>query len=360
MSTKQRFYVLDAFRGLSAVFVFLYHLPSNSLLTTNAFIANSGYFVDLFFILSGFVIYHNYHQINFKTGQSKEFLKRRLNRLYPLHVYTLAILFCLETLKLFSQTYLPTSDLAFSQNNLTTLLPQLFLLNSTPIFTGFQWNGQNWSISAEAISYLFFALAAYFWFKNKKITVLISSTLIIFTYLFFYSKYGTFNLTSDFNYSFIRGISGFFIGILTYLSRPFFLKAFKKISSVTKHILELLTVFLIILFISHFNPNNYYFLHLAFSFLILLFSFEMGFISSFLKLSLFQKIGLWSYSIYLNHNLLIRIYAILLEKVFKIETQWYLFFEILTLIILCVYSYYTYNYIEKRFLKPKTKTHPVD
>lgn len=355
MLTKERFYVLDAFRGLSALFVFLYHMPHHSFLTDNAFISNSGYFVDLFFVLSGFVIYHNYNHKNFNLTNSKDFLKRRLTRLFPLHIYTLLILLLLEILKLGAQAYLPINDIAFSKNNLATFLPQLFLLNSTPFFNGFQWNGQNWSISAEMISYILFAFASYLWFKNKKSTLLISSLFVIFGYLFFNFNYETFNLTTDFNYSFIRGFSGFFIGILTYLSRPHVLKIFKNISTTTKHILELLTILLIALFVINFNPNHYYFLHLFFSFLILLFSFEMGFISSFLKLSLFQKIGLWSYSIYLNQNLLIRIYSILCEKVFKIEEQWLLFFEILTLILLCTYSYYTYNYIEKRFLKSKTK-----
>ncbi|MDN3664148.1 acyltransferase family protein [Algibacter miyuki] len=353
MLAKQRFYVLDAFRGLSAIFVFLYHMPRHSFLTNNSFIANSGYFVDLFFVLSGFVIYHNYHDKNFHI---RNFIKRRFNRLLPLHIYTLLILVLLETLKLFAQPYLPFNDIAFSQNNLATFLPQLFLLNATPFFTGFQWNGQNWSISAEIISYMLFAFSSYFWLKNKKNIILISSLLVVFGYLFFNFNFDTFDLTIDFNYSFIRGFSGFFIGVLTYLSRPYFLKALKNVSTTVKHVLELLAIFLTVLFIINFNPNQYYFLHLSFCLLILLFSFEIGFISTFLKLSLFQKIGLWSYSIYLNHILIIRIYSLFLEKVFKIEGQWFLFFEVFTLVSLCIYSYYTYTYIEKIFFKRKVKS----
>ena len=356
MLTKQRFYVLDAFRGLSALFVFLYHMPHHSFLTDNAFISNSGFFVDLFFVLSGFVIYHNYNNRDFNFRNSKGFIKRRLKRLFPLHIYTLLVLVLLETLKLFIQNYLPINDIAFSKNNLSTFLPQLFFLNSTPFFTGFQWNGQNWSISAEMISYILFALTSYLWFKKKMSTIIISTILIIFGYLFFIFNFNSFNLTVDFHYSFIRGFAGFFIGILTYLSRPYCYNIIKNLSTTAKHVLELLAILLITLFIINFNPNQYYFLHLAFSFLILLFSFEMGLISTFLKLSIFQKIGLWSYSIYLNRHFIIRIYSILCEKVFKIEKQWFLFFEVLTLVLLCIYSYYTYNYIEKRFFKSKANS----
>lgn len=352
LETK-RFYVLDAFRGLSALLVFLYHMPEHSFLTKNSFVVNSGFFVDLFFILSGFVIYHNYKDKDFNYNYSKYFIRRRFNRLVPLHIYTLLILVLLEVIKLLTLSYIDYTDLPFTTHNFSNLLPQLFLLNSTPFFTGFQWNGPNWSVSAEVISYIIFAFTSFLWIKNNQKKILISVSLVVFGYLFFYLKFGNFNLSQDFNYAFIRGFTGFFLGVLCYLSVPYFQKILRTTSTIFKHVLELLSVLLIILFIINFTPNEYYFLHLAFSLLIMIFSLEQGCVSSFLKLSLFQKLGLWSYSIYLNQNLAIRINTILCEKILKIEGSWYLFFEVLTLVTLCLYSYYTYQFIEKRFIRRK-------
>lgn len=47
-------------------------------------------FVDLFFVVSGFVIAHVYSQRMNSIGEYGTFIKKRIARLYPLHVITLA------------------------------------------------------------------------------------------------------------------------------------------------------------------------------------------------------------------------------------------------------------------------------
>ena len=90
-------------------------------------------------------------------------------------------------------------------------------------------------------------------------------------------------------------------------------------------------------------------MHLAFGFLILVFSFEKGFISKVLKIKLFQNLGLWSYSIYLNHILMITLFRMLVLKIVGATSKSIIVFEVLLIIVCIFYSSLTYKYIEQRF-----------
>jgi peptidoglycan/LPS O-acetylase OafA/YrhL len=357
MKTIQRFFVLDAFRGIAAILVFLYHLPNLSILTKNIFISHSGIFVDLFFVLSGFVIFHNYqHKI---TGlmSSFGFLKKRFKRLVPLHIYTLLVMVILESVKYALYEYLPFSQAPFDVNTISTLWPQLFLLNSTPLFMGFNWNMQNWSISAEMIAYVLFVLVSILWYIKHLNKSFISIIVIMFGYMFFYIHNKDFNIVSDFNFSFIRGTIGFFVGVLTYLIRERILNHLIKIPIVLYQIFEVLIIVIATYLVSNLDKliASFYLYHMIFAIIIIIYSMEKGLISQILKHNIFQKLGLWSYSIYLNHIFLIVIFNMIVVKILNIEGYTALFWELLTLIILCIYSSMTYKYIEKRFYKPTIK-----
>ena len=57
---NDRFLALDGLRGLCAVLVCLFHFRANNPLTEAAFIRGSWQFVDLFFVISGFVMAASY------------------------------------------------------------------------------------------------------------------------------------------------------------------------------------------------------------------------------------------------------------------------------------------------------------
>lgn len=74
------FETLDGLRGVAAVAVVIWHLPGAKLL-------NSAYLaVDLFFILSGFVIAYRYEERLLSNFTGRRFLVMRLIRLYPLYL----------------------------------------------------------------------------------------------------------------------------------------------------------------------------------------------------------------------------------------------------------------------------------
>tara|TARA_R110002111_G_scaffold57012_3_gene96823 strand:- start:4977 stop:6047 length:1071 start_codon:yes stop_codon:yes gene_type:complete len=351
LNTIKRFYALDAFRGLAALLVFLFHTPQLSVLTHSAFIRGSGYFVDLFFVLSGFVIYHNYKDKLSTISSSKPFIIKRIKRLIPLHVYTLLVLLLLEFIKYATSNQITYSTVPFETNTITSFWPQFFLLNSTPLFYGFNWNGPSWSISAEIITYFLFIITSLVCFRKKRWTLLISFAIVCLGYLFFSLKDHTYNITIDYKYSFIRGFIGFYFGIIIYLLRGILLNVFNKASKMTGNLFEVLILIIIAYIICHvgYFKNYFFIIHIAFGLLILVFSMEKGIISNLLKLQIFQKLGQWSYSIYLNHTLMIILYNMILIKGFGINDNYILLSEILLIILVCAYSSFTYKHIEKRY-----------
>ena len=77
---------LESIRGLAALLVVFFHIPKwNPIL--NIGIINNGYLmVEVFFVLSGFVIFNAYTN---KINTSKDLLRfqfLRLGRLYPVHL----------------------------------------------------------------------------------------------------------------------------------------------------------------------------------------------------------------------------------------------------------------------------------
>ena len=92
------FVALDGMRGVAAVMVAIRHAPFLWLIpgTPESFMKNSYLAVDLFFVLSGFVLEYAYGQ-RLRAGMSvRKFMSARFQRLYPL--YVLAFLLALPNL----------------------------------------------------------------------------------------------------------------------------------------------------------------------------------------------------------------------------------------------------------------------
>lgn len=116
--------------------------------------------VDLFFILSGFVLtwtYLNRMGESWSTRATLRFLWLRLARVWPIYLVTLhiAALWIIFTLNV-GNTPSPDAE------NLTAVsyLRQLLLVQLwfEPYFDGTSWDGPAWSISAEWLAYLLFGL----------------------------------------------------------------------------------------------------------------------------------------------------------------------------------------------------------
>jgi len=123
-------------------------------------------FVDLFFVISGFVIAHVYHdKVNSGVGYVT-FLQRRIGRLVPLHWLTLIISIAIGGLTLI---------LHFPSKHMPSFQPQCiadtaFLLHSfLPCGNGIYFNDPTWSVSAEMVMYVIFPLIAFLGSKRPRL-----------------------------------------------------------------------------------------------------------------------------------------------------------------------------------------------
>jgi peptidoglycan/LPS O-acetylase OafA/YrhL len=114
--------------------------------------------VDLFFILSGFVLTWNYLDRMgwaFSLRATLHFLWLRLARVWPVYLVTLhlAALWVIFTLHI---GHVPSEDV--SQLTAVSYVRQILLVQLwfQPYFDGSSWDGPAWSISAEWLAYLLF------------------------------------------------------------------------------------------------------------------------------------------------------------------------------------------------------------
>lgn len=220
---RQELLGLTAWRGIAAVLVVLFHLDeifSTRLAAHFALgpftrLVERGYaFVDLFFILSGFVIAHVYGQrVLLEARALGRFLALRLGRIYPMHLVVVFIL-ALDPLS----RLLSGDASAFTGNRSGwSLVTELLLLDSIGLHDGLTWNEVSWSVSAEWLSYLL-APVLLLLIRHVRLGVLASAAAMLVGWL------GVWAIANDdgglgdvtFGLGGVRGILGFTIGIAAY------------------------------------------------------------------------------------------------------------------------------------------------
>ena len=152
---------LTALRFFAAIWVVSYHFwPALTHAPMPTFEAKGYLGVELFFVLSGFILSHVYLQAaGEKTMSYRSFLWARLSRIYPLHLATLLGLLTLGVAAAALGVNTGDKLLAWS-----SLPGQIFLLQAWGVTPQGGWNHPAWSISAEWFAYLTFpAFAAAAW-----------------------------------------------------------------------------------------------------------------------------------------------------------------------------------------------------
>lgn len=152
---------LTSIRGVAAFLVMVYHyhqLNDFSYPAVNHFIRHGYLWVDLFFVLSGFVMAMTYADLfvtRFSLDAYKKFLGKRLARVYPIYfVITIGVsLYSLVIYGGFSHVHRPAVNL---EHPVLAHVANLLLFQAW----GFGENigGPTWSISAEWAAYLLFPL----------------------------------------------------------------------------------------------------------------------------------------------------------------------------------------------------------
>jgi peptidoglycan/LPS O-acetylase OafA/YrhL len=159
MSARPELRALTSVRGIAAWMVVLYHIRLSIAGLPQAWVDvfAKGYLaVDFFFLLSGFVIWLTYGERlrQRRAGGITDFWRRRIARIYPLHLFMLSCAILLALALAATGRHDP-ADFPFAELPL-----HLLLLQNWGLTDALAWNDPAWSISAELAAYLLFPLLA--------------------------------------------------------------------------------------------------------------------------------------------------------------------------------------------------------
>jgi peptidoglycan/LPS O-acetylase OafA/YrhL len=224
-SHARHFDALDALRGLAAFAVVVLHYTEHSSL--NDFLPGAWVAVDLFFVLSGFVLMHSYGERILTGMRFSRFVRVRLTRLGPM--YVMGSLLGIISAVMLAQTQTPPVP-GIHQ----LVAASVFGVLGLPFFNHGVWPFGHghltgplfplevpaWSLFFEAVvNVLFFA-----WLKYaRRLSASVLSALAFIVFIVLTAKMHVFNPgwgTSNFWLGFPRVIAEFFLGAWLYQLRP--------------------------------------------------------------------------------------------------------------------------------------------
>ncbi len=186
---------LTALRGFAALAVVLFHFADRAaptLLLHNPLIAHGALGVDLFFVLSGFILAHVYGAEARAGGvRIGPFLRNRLARVYPLHLLLTVValgwaltLTATGRLTFEAQALQLGLDPVTGQGFWATLSAHLWLVHAWGTTSGLALNTVSWSVSAEWFAYLLFpGLAALMWWRGRAVAPWLALAVALATLL---------------------------------------------------------------------------------------------------------------------------------------------------------------------------------
>lgn len=156
---------LTSLRGIAAIFVLWHHfvfvlMGEVGQIIPSWILSKSYLWVDLFFILSGFVLAYVYQQTFVSSPNASDyrhFIRARFARIYPLHLFILSLFVIAEIIQwsliASYQTGAEFLPVSFEgEHNIPSLITNFLLLQT--FHWAAYWNQPAWSISAEWLTYL--------------------------------------------------------------------------------------------------------------------------------------------------------------------------------------------------------------
>lgn len=178
-----RIHELDGLRGLLALFVVAYHmygslpLVQSTLWQYAPIFSQAWYAVDVFFLMSGFVMMHVYAKA-FASGSTVaaygKFMWARVARLYPVHVFSMMLM-----LLMVLSTARADEFFAFSGRYSAGAFAGSLLMLHAPWIDYRSWNYPSWSISAEWHAYLLFPLLVPVVLRLKSATATVAALVCV-------------------------------------------------------------------------------------------------------------------------------------------------------------------------------------
>ena len=320
--TAQYLANLTPLRGIAALLTVIFHVDlmignggnalikiKDSMVLTRMYLM-----VDFFFILSGFIMCHVYSKWfkeSVTTNQFKRFSIARFARVYPLHFITL-----MYTILLFSVSAnigLPNIPVLQVSNTGYSIVTNLLLLHSMNLHNWFSWNHASWSISTEWWAYMVFPFLVKPIMRLKSMGIMTVILLCFAGYLAItflliplltippeipFAKLDPTRLSINvaYQFGFVRCLCGFVLGMAVY--QCYMAQMGKKILS-NGYTFILVTACLFTCM--HFDLPDVLTI-ISFPFLLLSAAYGSTNLNRFLATKPLQRIGDWSFSIYLVHQ----------------------------------------------------------
>lgn len=344
---------LDGLRGMAILAAVLYHY-ANNLIDADASRFNlaiksiTHYFytsIDMFFILSGFLL----GGILLKNKQSNSFFKtfymRRIYRIVPLYLLLLFIVVIICNLGIGKGTEWWFND------KLPLWIYFTFLQN---IFMGIHnsignvWLGPTWSLGVEEQFYLIISIMIYFSSKKNLLVVLLLG--MVMAPVFRYYAPSVYAM-STFTHGRFDALFGGILLALAYQNEPF-VNFFKK------HVKWFYGICLFLFFISFlfsigkwelplFIANSWFSLLYMIVLLLVLVD-SKNIFSKLSKNNFFIHLGLYSFSIYLFHEIILGLFFFLVPgKLPQIKSIQ----DILMVSFCALLTFFTARFLYQRFEK---------
>lgn len=345
-------YALEGGRGAAALIVALYHLGIGT--EQFGFVRNGYVFVDLFFVLSGFVIAAAY-LARLDTGvQLRSFFVRRFGRLFPLLIFSTLLFILIENAIILAKRLAASYGYAGALHNPEALeysLPTaseavatLTMTHSLGLFDELILNTPSWSISTEFYTYLLFATVCYLLAGKLRLWsfILLSAGAFAVTVWASIEVHDCLNkggcLSVTYDYGFPRTVFSFFLGALVYLASSHVRFDTRLLQWVGLSLLALLFSFV------DGAPALAFAFPFVFAILILACCQDSGPLATLLHTKPMQILGQRSYSIYLLHMPLILVFGNIAKRV---DGPWAASaVALIFCMILIVISGWTYRFIE--------------
>ncbi|QJB69976.1 acyltransferase family protein [Parasphingorhabdus halotolerans] len=289
---------LESLRGIAATLVVFVHFPAwNPWLYDIDFFRNGTAMVDLFFVLSGFVICMIYGDRLNSTRDVLRFQLLRLGRLYPVHFLFFLAFFAIEVAKwiIGAIGYPEFEAAAFTANGFSDIISQLTLTQALGPSIGWgTFNGPAWSISVEFYCYLLFALVVLVFGRAKwhvfGFFALLGLTSSVFAII-------------D-NSAIYRCLAGFFTGCI--VSGICARKPSLEVPAWLQWAIFVSFFLYVGIFIEPYQKVGVFLI--AAALILAIAKGRDGSLRRLLRMRPFVAMGAWSYSIYMSHVLVIYIF----------------------------------------------------
>nr|WP_280920973.1 acyltransferase [Burkholderia sp. AcTa6-5] len=307
---------MEGLRGVAALFVVLFHMQIS---LPELGLARNGYLaVDLFFVLSGFVIAGAYGKRVASGAELAHFLVRRAGRLWPTHIVTNALFYILPSAFGMAALALGAENVKLSFPNTGEAIGLILMLHGLPIYDHFVGSLVSWSTSVEFYVYVLFGVVCLLVRGRARSMAYLALAGIGYTTAVWAAAHSNdcvarlfcFSLTYD--YGWARCLAGFFLGALIAEHRNA-----APVVAMTRPVVQIVAftaAMSLMLFANH-AYGSVYFAPAVFAMAIASMSRDTGPVSRILRTRPAQYLGSLSYSLYLGH-------AVLLPILIAISRTW--------------------------------------